>query len=72
MLRPDVIHRAVESVDREVALLAAHASVADAAELEDFRRSWAKLVDLLELGTPADASTGEAGGIVPPLTRSGT
>jgi hypothetical protein len=72
MLRPDVIHRAVESVDREVALLAAHASVAEAAQLDDFRRSWARLVDLLELGSPADASTGEAGEIVPPMTRSVT
>lgn len=61
MLRPDVIHRAVESVDREVARLAAHASVADAAELDDFRSSWARLVDLLELGSPADGSTGGAG-----------
>jgi hypothetical protein len=72
MLRPDVIHRAVESVDREVALLAAHASVADAARLDDFRRAWARLVDILELGSPVDAATGETGGIVPPLTRSVT
>ncbi len=58
MLRPDVIRKAVDRVDREVALLAAHASVEEASRLDDFRTSWGRLVDLLALGPRDDAPTG--------------
>jgi hypothetical protein len=70
MLRLDVIHRAVEAVDREVARLASHASVDEASRLDDFRKSWARLVELLELGPPVDDSTGSTGGMDPPLRGS--
>ena len=70
MLHPDVIHRAIEAVDREVALLAAHASAAEASRLDDFRTSWGRLVDLLELGPPAVASTGGLAEMSPPSPRS--
>jgi hypothetical protein len=58
MLRLEGIQRAIEAVDREVARLAAHASVDDAARMGDFRRSWGELVDLLALGPPEAEPTG--------------
>jgi hypothetical protein len=70
MLRLDVIHRAVEAVDREVARLAAHASLEDASRLDDFRTSWGRLVDVLELGPLVGSSTGGTGETDPPLPRS--
>ena len=70
MLRLDVIHKAVEAVDREVARLAAHASVEDAPQMNDFRQSWGRLVELLALGSPADASTGGTPELPPSGPRS--
>ena len=70
MLRLEGLHGAVEAVDREVALLAAHASVEDASRLDDFRTSWGRLVDLLALGPPASATTDGTAGTDPPTPRS--
>jgi hypothetical protein len=72
MLRLDMIHRAVEAVDRDVARLLAHTSVADAPRMSDFQASWGKLLDLLAVGRPDDASTDGVEAIEPPPPRSVT
>lgn len=64
--RLDAIYRAVEAVDRQVARLVAHASVEEAARMVDFHASWGRLVDLLELGSPAEGSAESTAGAEPP------
>jgi hypothetical protein len=70
MLRLDVIHRAVEAVDRDVARLLAHTSMADAPRMNDFQVSWGKLVELLALGPPPDASSDDMAATEPSPPRS--
>jgi hypothetical protein len=48
----DGMRKAAEEVDREVALLAGHASEESAATLVPFRLAWGRLMDLLVLGRP--------------------
>lgn len=56
MLITDGVRRAVQDVDREVALLAGHASEDDAASLDPFRRAWGRLMDLMVFGKPPERS----------------
>lgn len=54
MLITDGMRKAVQEVDREVALLAGHASEDDAATLDPFRQAWGRLMDLLVFGRPPE------------------
>ena len=50
------VRRAVQEVDREVALLAGHTSEDGAASLAPFQQAWGRLMELMVLGRPPERS----------------
>jgi hypothetical protein len=54
VLIPIGVRKAVQDVDREVALLAGHASEEGSTNLAPFRKAWGRLMDLMVFGPSAE------------------